>query len=258
MGTLMAKARKNAAKHSSWNVESKPNSRSVSRLKAPSQPWPVRRLERERGRQDRHQHQQRPDQGVEHELHRGVDAVGATPDADDEVHRHQDDLPEDVEQEQVQGQEHAQHAHLEREEGDHVFLDARLDGPEGRQDADPGEQRGEDHQQQADAVHAHLVVDAEERDPGHLLLELEPRVIDVEAQDRDERQHERDQGGAQGDRLHGPDVVAGYERQDEGAHEWREDDEREDGDAGQRDHQRVVRKMMLTAMAMSPAAMPRA
>jgi hypothetical protein len=41
------------------------------------------------GRDDRHQHEQRSEEGVNEELLRGVQAVAAAPDADDEVHRDQ-------------------------------------------------------------------------------------------------------------------------------------------------------------------------
>ena len=111
-----------------------------------------------------------------------------------------------------------------------------------------------------------LVVDAEERDPGHVLLELEAAdvvrrdagSVDLEAQHRDERERERHQRGAQRHGLDGAQVVARDEGQDEGADERREDDERQDGDARERDHQRVIRKMRPTAITMRPTAMPSA
>ena len=87
--------------------------------------------------QDRDEHEQRADERVEDELDRGVDAVGAAPDADDQVHRDEHELPEDVEEEHVEREEHADHADLEHQEGDHVLLHALLDRPEAGQDADP-------------------------------------------------------------------------------------------------------------------------
>ena len=47
--------------------------------------------------------------GEEEELDRGVDAVRAAPDADEEVHRQQRQLEEDVEEEQVGRDEDADH-----------------------------------------------------------------------------------------------------------------------------------------------------
>src|SRR2546425_2679481 len=48
---------------------------------------------------------------VEDELDRRVNAVGAAPDADDEVHRDQHRLPEDVEEEEVEADEHRSEEH---------------------------------------------------------------------------------------------------------------------------------------------------
>ena len=115
--------------------------------------------------QDRHQHQQRPDQGVQDELDRGVDPVRAAPDPDDQVHRDEDDLPEDVEQEQVEGHEHADQPDLEDEERDHVLLDPLLDRAEGGEDADPGQGRRQDDEDRRQAVDADLVLDPEDGDP---------------------------------------------------------------------------------------------
>jgi hypothetical protein len=95
-------------------------------------------------RDDRHEHEEGADERVEDELDRRVDAVRSAPDPDDQVHRDEDDLPEDVEQEEVEGEEHADHADLEDEEGDHVLLDPRLDRLEAREDADPRQRRRED------------------------------------------------------------------------------------------------------------------
>ena len=60
------------------------------------------RLVAKGGGEDRHKHQQRADQRVEDKLDRGVNAICATPDADDQIHRDKDNLPEDVEEEEVE------------------------------------------------------------------------------------------------------------------------------------------------------------
>jgi hypothetical protein len=61
------------------------------------------------------EHERRAEHRVEEELQRGVLAVLATPDADHEVHREQDDFEEDEEQDEVLGDEGAGHARLEHE-----------------------------------------------------------------------------------------------------------------------------------------------
>ena len=135
----------------------------------------VRALVGERRGEDRHEHQQRPDERVQDELDRRVDAVRAAPDPDDQVHRDEHDLPEDVEEERVEGEEHAQHPDLEDQERDHVFLDPGLDRGEAREDADPRQGRRQDDEGERQPVDAELVLDAEERDPVVLLDELELR-----------------------------------------------------------------------------------
>jgi hypothetical protein len=46
---------------------------------------------------DGQQHEQTSGHGKQKELDGGVDPALASPDADDEIHRHQHDLPEDIE-----------------------------------------------------------------------------------------------------------------------------------------------------------------
>ena len=115
--------------------------------------------------QDRHEHQQRPDERVQDELDRRVDPVRAAPDPDDQVHRDEDDLPEDVEQERVEREEDADHPDLEDEERDHVFLDPRLDRLEAGQDRDPRQRRRQHDERDRQPVRAELVLDPEVRDP---------------------------------------------------------------------------------------------
>jgi len=71
---------------------------------------------------NRDQHQDRADEGVQEELDRRVDPPLAPPHPDQEVHRDEDQLPEDVEEEQVGGEEHADHRGLEDEHEDHELL----------------------------------------------------------------------------------------------------------------------------------------
>src|SRR3546814_3925253 len=68
--------------------------------------------------EDRQQHQHRAGERIEEELEGRVDAPPAAPDADDEEHRNQHALEEDIEDHQVERAEHADHQRLEHEEGD--------------------------------------------------------------------------------------------------------------------------------------------
>src|ERR1043165_9939024 len=79
-------------------------------------------------KQDAEQHQHRAGQRVEEKLDCGVKLLRAAPDADQEVHRYQHYFPQDVEHEEVLGHEDAEHAGLQNQQKDVIFLDALLDG----------------------------------------------------------------------------------------------------------------------------------
>ena len=147
----------------------------------------------EGGGKDRHEHQERTDERVEDELDRGVDAVGAAPDADDQVHRHEHDLPEDVEEEEVERQEDAEHSRLEDEEADEVLLHARLNRTEARKDADPAQQRRQDNKRAREPVDAKVIGDTERRDPRELLAEGELATLPTNAEQHAEAQRKGDE-----------------------------------------------------------------
>ena len=73
---------------------------------------------------DEHQHAAR--HRVEDELDRGVDAALVAPDPDEEIHRNQHRVPEDVEQEQVERDEDADHGGFEREHEERELAHARI------------------------------------------------------------------------------------------------------------------------------------
>src|SRR5438477_4766713 len=58
------------------------------------------------------QHQHRTKQGVEKKLDGGVELPRASPDADQQIHGNQHGFPENKEEEEIEGHEHAQHAGL--------------------------------------------------------------------------------------------------------------------------------------------------
>ena len=143
-------------------------------------------------RQDAEQHQDAAHQRVEEELDGRVELPRAAPDPDEEVHRDQHHFPEHVEQEEVERHEDAEHSRLEQQQEDVVLLDALGDRLPGRQDGDEAEQRGHQDQQQADAVEAEVVLDADARDPLVALPELELRPGGVEREPKRQRDQEPD------------------------------------------------------------------
>jgi len=120
---------------------------------------------------ERGQHQDASGDGVEDELDRGVDPVFMPPYADEEEHGDELDLPEEIEEEKVIGQEDAQdpglHEHQEKVESAHAGGDLFP----GYQDAEHGEKGGQQDQHQADPVQAKGVTNAEALDPGQIFEE---------------------------------------------------------------------------------------
>ena len=149
-------------------------------------------------RHDGEQHQHRAEQRVEEELEARIDPARAAPDPDDQEHRNQAALEEQVEQHEVERAEGADHQGLEHQERDHVLLHAGLDRAPARDDAERHQRGGEDHERQRNAVDAHVVVDraGEPRPP---LDELEFRRAGIEAPDQHQRDREGDQRRPQRD-----------------------------------------------------------
>src|SRR2546422_6017212 len=73
-------------------------------------------------RQDPQEHQNRTQQGVEEEFDGGVELPWTSPDPDQEIHRDQHDLPEDVEEEEIERDEGPQHSRLEDQHHYVIFL----------------------------------------------------------------------------------------------------------------------------------------
>jgi hypothetical protein len=97
-----------------------------------------------------------------------------------------------------------------------------------REQRERRQEPGEDDQEQADAVDADVVLDAERRDPVVALLELEPGVRRIEPRPQEERRRERDQLGQQRqvphERLALALAAAADEQHQDGADERDEND----------------------------------
>ncbi len=184
--------------------------------------------------QDADQHQRGAGQGVQEELERGVDAprhdpaqevVGAVrvaPAADQEVHRDEGQLPEDVKQHQVERHEDADHAAFEQQHQEQVRPQPLLDPLPGENQHQHGQEGGEQHQEEAQPIHPDEVLDLELLHPGQALDELHARLAGLppgpqQAGDREggqahqqrppllqprarqDQQHQRSREGEEGD-----------------------------------------------------------
>ena len=158
-------------------------------------------------RQDAEQQQDRTGQRVEEEFDGGIEFARAAPHPDDEVHRDQHQLPEDEEQKEIEGDEDADHAHLQEQEHGVVGLDAVLNRVPGRQHSEKTDHGREHQEQQADAVDANVIVDAERRNPVGALGKLEAGRAGLEAPGQRHRHQEPGEG-----HQVGPDADQGLVR----------------------------------------------
>ncbi len=191
------------------------------------------------------EHEHRAGQGVEEELDGRVLLFRPPPDADEEVHGHQGDLPEDIEQDQVQGDEHAEHADLEDQEPEEVLLDPVDDVQRGHQ-GDEGHERGQQDQGVGEAVDAQEVLRPDGRDPGQALDELHAGGVAVEQEVESDAQDQGQSGRQERDDLDGPFALLGQAQHEQGPGQRQKGDEAED-----------VHRGLLTRSSVKIASKPR-
>jgi hypothetical protein len=146
-----------------------------------------------RQRQNRQQHQHAAGHRVQDELHRGVNPPVVAPDADEKVHRDQHRVPEHVEQEQIERDEHANHRALEQQDDDAERSRLVVHRFPGTEEGQRRQEARQDEQEQADAVDADEVADAERRNPLVALDELEVggRPVEPAPQQQRFREHQK-------------------------------------------------------------------
>ena len=159
--------------------------------------------------QDTQEHQDRSGQGVKEELDGGIQPARSTPDADKEVHGDQHHFPEHIEEEEIQAAKDTQHAGLQQQEEDVVFLDPLVDGAPRTEDGNESQQCCEKNQKSRDPVHSEDVARPDGRDPLQVFHEIEgtptreqARCIfgrGEEERQRDQQIHAGHQGGEIGD-----------------------------------------------------------
>ena len=129
--------------------------------------------------QNAEQHDDAADEGVQEKFDRRVQPPVASPDADEEIHRHEHDLPEQEEQQEVETDERPHHACLQDQQEDVVLLHALGNRRPRGKNRDEPEQGGQQHEQRAEAVDAQEVLRAHRGNPGHPLDELIAGVLGV-------------------------------------------------------------------------------
>ena len=160
--------------------------------------------------------------GVDEELEGRVDLAGAAPHADEQGHGDQHGFPEDEEEDEIQGAEHADHGRLHDQQADHELLDARLDVAPGRQHAQRHDQGRQQDQQQADAVNADGVVDAQAPESNGQ-NSANWKSVGLRVKPPPELQREEGDGRGKCERPQAQQALAADERRDRGGGQRAED-----------------------------------
>src|SRR5271156_837605 len=187
-------------------------------------------------RQDREEHQHRPGQRVQEKFDRGVQPPIAAPDADQKIHRHQHHFPENVEQHEVQRHENAQHAGLQQQQQDVIFLFAFVDRRPGRQNRNRAQHRGQQHHQETQPVNSQREMRADGRNPVGIFHKLELRRARPGLKAPDQRQ--RDQQPEEPEQIAHPamqvSALARNKKHQDRANQRREKDRAQDVIIGKR------------------------
>ena len=190
----------------------------------------------------------------------------AAPDADQDVERDQHRLPEDVEEQQVLGDEDADDRAGQQQHQPVVGARPLAAGPERVADRRRDHDDGQADEPEREAVEADVVRDVQVAEPGLLLLELEARLVEVEARDGVDPERDLDERDEQRDRRR-PRTAAAAAPHEQRAGDGQEDQRGrhqrtatkttvEDGDAGG-DRERVgAHEAGLEAAGVAPEPAP--
>ena len=141
--------------------------------------------------QNRRQHKYGSDHGVEEELHRRVHLPPVAVHADQQRHGDQRGLPEEVEEEQIEGDKHADQRGFQHQQNDEEFLHPLADRLPGNQHAERSEKRGQHDQPRRNSVHADVIVNIGSRNPGVIDFKLEAALQPVKMCHQMQGSHKR-------------------------------------------------------------------
>jgi hypothetical protein len=124
----------------------------------------------------RHQHQRTSGHRIKHEFDQRVVSTWPAPNAENESHREEHQLPEQKEQEKIDRDQCSQHSPLEDEDKEHEFLRSVPNiGPRAEQD-NRGKHRGQQDQPDREPVDADGVGNSQGRHPGNTFHHLQMSV----------------------------------------------------------------------------------
>src|SRR6185312_944922 len=137
----------------------------------------------------------RRDHRVQEELHRRIHLAPVAEHSDQQRHGNERGFPEEVEEEQIKGDEDADESGFHDQQQNKKFLYPVVDGVPRDQHAQRSKECGEDHQPQRNSIHAHVIMNIGMGDPGAIDLELKaaPGAVKVRRQvQRDNEVEQRD------------------------------------------------------------------
>jgi hypothetical protein len=136
--------------------------------------------------EDGNQHQDRAEHRVQNEFHGCIDPAIVTPDSDHEIHRDQGEFPENEKQKEVERKKDADHGRLDHQNRNKKALHILVDRFPGAQNGERRQECGQQNQEQADAVHTEMIVNAF-ADPVVVLGKLIGSVARIESPKQQER-----------------------------------------------------------------------
>src|SRR3954469_8351767 len=119
------------------------------------------------------EHEDRGDHGVQEELYGSVNASLVSVHADDQRHRDQRGFPEDVEEEEVERYEDAEHRRLKQQHEDEEFFYAPVYRVPLNDDAEGNKECGQYDQPKRNPIDTEVIVDVGRRHPNFVDCELE-------------------------------------------------------------------------------------
>ncbi len=151
-------------------------------------------------RQDADEQEGGRSEGVKEELAGRVPAPLVAPPGNQEVHRHESELEEHEEEQQVEGEETPEAPGFEHEDpGDERLVPRSVSGS---RESDREQQPGHQHEEERDAVHPEAPGDPERRDPLMAGDELVAAVAGCEGHGRRRRDAEHRERSDEADHLH--------------------------------------------------------
>src|SRR5271165_1084037 len=139
------------------------------------------------------QHEYRRDHGVQEKLDGRIHPASVPVHSNQQGHGNQRRFPEEVKQEQVERDENPDQSGFQDQKKNEKLFDPLVNRIPRNQHTQRRQERGQHHQPQRNAVHAHVVMNVGRRNPGEVALKLEARLVADKVRRQMQRQNKRQQ-----------------------------------------------------------------